>query len=103
MHSTKQPARPLAPIVRNPEDPPFHRSMCCFVHRVEYDFDERSGLVILDDGCTDMRGAIETFTAIDPECKAIVTQQKDGELETVYRCGSDGVWRAYDPQYGQMS
>lgn len=52
----------------------FHDNLHCLVQRLEYDFARRAGVLYLaDHNCTDMRGCIDLFKAIDPRVKDIVT------------------------------
>ena len=90
-------------ILREQGNPPFHRKLCCFVHYIKYDFDTKIGEVGLDDGCTDMTGAIELFTAIDPDVQKVITVLETGKTDTVYTLGRDGEWHAFDPLHGRMS
>ncbi len=90
-------------IIRAAGDPPFHTGMQCFVHRVEYDFDARAGLVVLDDGCTDWTGATNFFLAIDPDVLRIITVQLDGKPDTEYRRDPNGEWISLDHSRGQRA
>lgn len=65
----------------------------CFVRELRYDFAQRMGHLILEDGsCTDMRGCIELFKKIDPEVQAIATYA-GGKRDTGYLF-KDGKWES---------
>jgi hypothetical protein len=62
----------------------FHQGMVTLVDRVLYDFTERIGQVAMPPNCcTDMEGAIEFFTRIDPDVLEVQTFA-GGALDTVY-------------------
>lgn len=55
-------------------EPVFHEGAQCYVVALRYDFVERRGRLIMgDDSCTDMSGAIRMFEAIDPGVQSIAT------------------------------
>lgn len=83
-------------ICRRDGEPPFHMKACCYVHRIEYDFDKRVGKFYLDNGCTDMTGVIDLFMAIDQGAQLIFTIDVDGRIDTTYRRGNRGAWIAID-------
>lgn len=63
----------------------FHPQFKTRVSRIEYDFSERTGHVVMDAGCcTDMSGTIEFFQKIDPKVKFIVTWAEH-VADTTYR------------------
>ena len=65
----------------------------CYVERIEYDFWTRRGILWMAEGnCTDMRGCITLFEAIDPEV-VFITTMSGPDLDTRYdkRTGS---WKA---------
>ena len=75
----------------------FNELTQCYVKRVVYDFDTRRGILMMEeDSCTDMNGAIKLFQAIDPNVKAIDTFAGT-RPDTSYRRHSAkfGGWKAY--------
>ena len=65
----------------------------CYVTNLEYDFWARRGVLFMADGnCTDMRGCIRLFEAIDSNVTFIVTMS-GGALDTCYDKRS-GEWKA---------
>jgi len=84
-------------VKRFDDDEPgvFHITAQCFVHELRYDFNARVGhLMMEDESCTDMAGAIELFRRIDPGVREIATYA-GGHPDTghVFR---DGDWQAVD-------
>src|ERR1700745_3824056 len=75
----------------------FHDRFQCFVQRLEYDFATRTGVLVMDDdNCTDMRGCIRVFEAIDPDVKIIRTMEASGHRDTSYLKLATG-WEARMP------
>ena len=65
----------------------------CFVRELRYDFGQRMGRLMLEDGsCADMRGCIELFKKIDAKVQAIATYA--GGRGTCYLL-KDGKWEAH--------
>jgi hypothetical protein len=71
-----------------------HHRLKCHAQTLQYDFKTRGGTVHAA-GCTDMRGAIELFEAIDPEVVEIRTFM-DGRPDTLYWHDHE-TWRAEAP------
>ena len=52
----------------------FDKRTQCFLNAIEYDFNDRSGKLIMGYGsCTDMTGCIKIFKAIDKRVQLIMT------------------------------
>ena len=66
---------------------------CCAL-AVIYNWRIRAGVLVLpEENCTDMAGAIALFERIDPRVSTIVTTSGD-DVDTRYE-QSGGEWRAY--------
>lgn len=71
----------------------FRQDVQCFVQKLTYDFKEKTGQLLLEDGsCTDMSGCIKLFKAIDPEVVGILTIS-GGRRDTGYVL-VDGEWQS---------
>lgn len=76
---------------------PYHLAAQCYVYELRYDFRRRIGhLLMPDDACTDMAGAIDTFRRIDPGVLAVVTYA--GRHPDMIYVFTEGDWQARDPQ-----
>lgn len=76
------------------DDKIYRDDVQCFVRELRYDFGQRMGHLMLEDGsCTDMGGCIELFKKIDPEVQAIATYA-GGKRDTGYWL-KDGKWEAH--------
>lgn len=65
----------------------------CYVEEFDICFIAHTAEVWMPDGsCTDMSGAINYFTALDPDVKSIITWS-GGRADTSYVRGPDG-WTA---------
>jgi hypothetical protein len=83
-------------------EPYQHPTLVCKVKTLTYDWTARTGLLYFPPAnCCDMGGAIDLFTAIDPEVLLILTFAGD-EHDTVYARSSGGQWVAggYNPCHG---
>ena len=67
----------------------------CNIQRIEVD-DLTVSFLFADDGCCDMRGAIELAKIIVPDCNLILTANADGE-DTSYVLFA-GEWVASEPK-----
>lgn len=71
----------------------YNRELMSYVRRIEYDYALQCGNVYMPaSGCTDMAGAINLFTRIDPNVRRIDTFA-DGVLDTQYKF-QHGKWGA---------
>ena len=78
----------------NKTELPFHNDLYCFVRRVEYDFELRTGTLYMgDNSCTDMAGCIKLFKAIDPSVQLILTFA-GMKPDTAYHRIGKGDWDA---------
>jgi hypothetical protein len=76
---------------------PFHPDMQCFVAEIRYDFLQRVGTVVIEDGgCTDMGGCTSFFEQIDPTVRFIQTYS-GGRPDTAYRRNVVDQWEAFIP------
>ncbi|UNK36556.1 hypothetical protein MNR02_08515 [Shinella sp. H4-D48] len=65
--------------------PVYQPELACAVHGLSYDFTARTGILVMaEDHCADMAGAIALFQRIDPEVNTIATIA-GGRDETRYR------------------
>lgn len=81
-------------IRRDKDHPPFSNETRCFVLKLEYDYEKKTGCLWCG-GPTDMTGAINTFKAIDQDVQRIITYE-DGAICTGYRVNYAGHWQAMD-------
>jgi hypothetical protein len=81
---------------------PFHKEMQTCVASVLYDWEIRSGTVVVDsDCCVDMTGTIAFFQRIDPQVRRIFTfAGADGETRErdVAYVKVDDEWLAIEPR-----
>jgi len=72
----------------------FNSQVECYVSRLSYDFESRSGeLHIGETSSTDMRGCVELFKAVDPEVVEIRTYRAGEKPDTSYHL-ERGKWTA---------
>jgi hypothetical protein len=72
---------------------PYRQDLWCFVRGLAYDFQTRTGkLVMGDQSCTDMSACMALFKAIDPNVQCIGTFAGD-KPDTLYRLRND-EWEA---------
>ena len=75
------------------DDLVFRGDVQCFVQKLTYDFKEKVGQLMMEDGsCTDMSGCIKLFKAIDPGVVGILTIA-GGRRDTGYVL-INGEWQA---------
>lgn len=77
--------------------PHFRRDarLICGVRSLEYDFDERTGILRLPGlHCCDMQGAIDLFSAIDKEVR-LIKVFSGPKPDTTYKYTEDDGWLAY--------
>ncbi len=74
----------------------FHPEMQCCVRALQYDFEHRRAVVLLEENsCTDMTGCVNTVKKLDPRVQEIRTYAGD-KPDTAYRL-IEGEWRAVRP------
>lgn len=75
---------------------PYNAQLQTSVERLEYDFNTKIGRVFMPcDCCTDMRGAIKLFKAIDPEVLRIETWAGTDRDAFYSRPSRESEWRAH--------
>ncbi len=67
----------------------------CYVSRILVECAQHRATILVPDGsCTDMGGAIDLISSIDPEVNQILTMHGDN-LDFIY-CKKNGHWEAFD-------
>lgn len=75
-----------------------HKTLMCRVISLNYDFDAKSGRLVVapGDNCN-MTGCTDLFLAIDPRVRVIETFSGDKRDTTYRRLGRSTIWGAYLP------
>ena len=69
-----------------------HSKLMCNAKTIQYDFDKKTGtLIMLDGDCCDMSGCIAFFEMIDPDVRPIATISGTAPDTSYVRTGSGWV------------